>query len=244
MRGLAGKVAVIAGGAGSIGRAILARLLEEGCLVTCLDLRTDGLEEFADPCPDRFLSLAVDLADEAQLDSAFDAVLSRFGRIDLLVNAAGLVGPTVAIAETSIDQFDSLFRSNVRSTFLSLRAGLRRLYAQGRGGAVVNLTSSATDRIRPGRGLYAMTKRAVAAMSIAAALESAGKGVRVNCVAPGPIDSEMYRTMLSGGSPSAGQPAGPVGQPGDVAAMVAFLLSEEAAHCTGHVYFVDGGAAA
>jgi NAD(P)-dependent dehydrogenase (short-subunit alcohol dehydrogenase family) len=244
MNGLEDKVAIVAGGAGSIGRAIVGRLIDEGCRVACLDLDAGRLAALGS-AP---FTLAVDLTDEAAVEDAVEAVAARFGRIDFLVNAPGLVGPTAAVVDLTVDDFERLFRANVLSQFLTLRAVLRRLRAQGEGGAVVNLSSTAAERGRAGRSLYGMTKRAIVGMTVSAALENIDRGVRVNAVSPGPIESEMYRSMVAG-TPAGAQAApatqgAALGQPEHVASMVAFLLSADAAHCNGHVYTVDGGAAA
>jgi NAD(P)-dependent dehydrogenase (short-subunit alcohol dehydrogenase family) len=242
---MAGKVAIVSGGAGSIGLAIGDRLAEAGCQLACLDIDGARLKQAAADRP-AWAFLQADLADEADVDRAVDAVVERLGRVDYLVCATGVIGPTASVAESSLDDFDFVMRANVRSSFVTLRAVLGRMYAQGGPGAVVTLSSTAAARGRAGRSLYGMSKRAVVGMTLAAALESGERGIRVNCVAPGPIESEMYRTMMADASvaPTSGAVAATLGHPEDVAAMVAFLLSDDAKHCNGGVYFVDGGATA
>lgn len=244
---MSGKVAVVTGGAGSIGEAIIEKLVEDGYKCVCLDADAAGVERLAARFgSDALFALSTDLTDEGEVSCSFNAIVERWGSVDSLVNTVGIIGSTTPIAGLSTDEFDLVFRVNVRSCFLTMRAALRQFHAQQTAGSIVNLSSIAAHRVRGGRGLYAMTKTSIEAMTIAAAAENFDRGIRVNCVAPGPIDSKMYRTMIAEG-PKGKQAGGigsaPLGQPADVANMVAFLLSDNARHCTGHTFFVDGGLA-
>lgn len=249
MKGLPGKIAIVTGGAGAIGSAIVRRLIDERCRVVVTDLREDALAALAQTLPaDDFVTIAADLTTEDGVRTVMDANLAAFGRVDLLVNAVGAIGRSAPITELTGDDLDAIYKVNVRSIFLMMKAVLLRLRAQGEGGAIVNLASIAAVRARAERALYGMSKRAIVALTASAALENGVHGIRINSVAPGPIDSEMYRTMVDAASAPVWSPSDrPIerlGQPGDVAGMVAFLLSDEAAYCTGGLYAVDGGSTA
>jgi NAD(P)-dependent dehydrogenase (short-subunit alcohol dehydrogenase family) len=242
VKGLQGKIIIVAGGAGSIGQAIIERLSDEGSRCVCIDSSAERLGLLSTRFGAKLLTIAADLGDEHQVEAALRDVEAQLGKAHCLVNAAAIIGPTTEIVDLEIADFDALFKINVRAAFLTLRAMLRRLRANAQRGSIVNFSSTASARVRPGRSLYAMSKRAVEAMTIAAASENRARGIRVNCVAPGPIESEMYRSMISQSGGTMGDVT--LGQPRDVASLVAFLLSDEAAHCTCHVYFVDAGTAA
>lgn len=240
-RGLAGKVAVVTGAAGGIGGAVVDRLVEEGVKVVAVDLHAPRHAS-----PDVF-GVAADVSTEQGCDRYVATAVGKFGAVDLFVNNAGIVGHRAPMVEIEVAEFDRVHAVNVRGVFLGLRAVLRRMIAQGKGGAIVNTSSVGGLKAFPGATSYGSAKRAVIALSATAALENGRHGIRVNAICPGAIATPMLGPALASavGGDGSGSfshlPIPRVAAAAEVAAFVAYLLSDEASFQTGGAYTIDGG---
>lgn len=245
------KVAVVTGAAGGIGLALVRRLLGEGYRVALVDLEQRALEQVArehDLDPARTLLVAADVSREAEVERYVAATLERFGRIDAFANNAGIEGSPGLIEEQSVEMLDRVYAVNVRGVFLGLKHVLRVMRRQG-AGSVVNLSSLAGIMGAPTHGAYVMSKHAVIGLTRTAAAEAAAAGVRVNALLPGAINTEMMRRIeRDSGDAAATQagnqaatPMGRYGEPEEIAAVIAFLLSDAASYVTGSLYTADGG---
>lgn len=223
-----GRIAAVTGGASGIGAAIVARLRAEGATVVVLDIAAG---------PD---GITLDVTDEAAVVSAFAEIGRRHGRLDALVTSAG-VGKVAALAETSAALFDRLHAVNARGTFLCAREAAPLM---PRGGAMVLVASVSALRGNTGRVAYAASKGAVVAMGQVLALDLAASGIRVNVLAPGPVDTPLVAAMHSAQERrqwTERVPLARYGTPDEIAAAALFLASSEAAYVTGHVLAADGG---
>lgn len=253
--GLNGKVVVVTGGASGIGRAVVERLLAEGSSVVAVDRDESAVratrEELAS---DRLLGVVADVTSEKDTERYYEAAVERFGRVDGLHANAGIAEPGPSVADTAVDSFDRTIAVNVRGVFLAVRRHLRQLAAQGTTGSIVTTASVLALRGVAGSGVYCASKAAVLGLTRAAAIEAGPDGHRVNAVLPGPIETQMSLRIREGlheeERTSFAQslidvvPLGRMGEAPEVAALVVWLLSDEASYVTGGTFSVDGGQAA
>ena len=230
---LDGKIILVTGADGGIGRAIVARLLRDGAKVVASDLKAPASEA----PKDRLLGLAQDVSDEGIWKATIDRILDWGGRVDGLVNNAGICHRE-PITGTSPDALDLHYRVNQRGTALGMQAVFEPMRRVG-GGSIVNLSSLAGLKAFTHSYAYGPTKWAIRGMSKMAAIEFGPHGIRVNSIQPGAIETQM----LVGMTPEldAMIPLKRRGQPDDIAPVVSFLLSEDAKYVTGAEVTVDGG---
>jgi NAD(P)-dependent dehydrogenase (short-subunit alcohol dehydrogenase family) len=234
--GLAGRVALVTGGASGIGAACVARLRGAGATVVAADLQAgEGI-------------VALDVTDEAAVDACVEAIVAEHGRLDLAANVAGTSGAYAEVAESSTDVWRQTMAVNLDGVYFCLRAELRALRSTG-GGSVVNVASSAGRMGVPGLAAYSASKHGVIGLTKTAALEEARRGIRVNAVLPGSIRTPMLRAFAGGDEGVLEQmgrrsPMGRLGEPEEIAEAVVWLLSDASSFVTGSCLAPDGGVAA
>lgn len=255
MSRLKDKIAVITGAAAGIGLETAQIFLREGARVALVDLDEDDLKSAADSLgqPDDVLTIAADVSSPEDAARYVAATLDRFGRIDVFFNNAGIEGRVAPIVDQRIEDFDRVMAVNVRGSFLGLQHVLPGMIARG-SGSVINMSSIAGLQGSANAAPYITSKHAIVGLTRAAAIEAAAANVRVNSVHPSPVNTRMMRSLEEGfrpGDAGAAQkqleatiPLARYGESSDVANLVLFLASDDAAFITGGQYPVDGGLAA
>jgi 3-oxoacyl-[acyl-carrier protein] reductase len=238
-------VVIVTGAGRGIGTAIARRFAAEGARVVVADLDEASARRLADElCASggEALAVAVDVAESQQIQRLIDTTLGRFGRLDVLVNNAG-IGLNRPFLETSLEEWELQLRVNLTGTFLCGQAAARAMTRQG-GGRIVNVASISGQRGGQGRAAYGAAKAGVILLTKVMAVELSPLGIRVNAVAPGPVDTDQSRATHT---PSTRQayydriPARRYGEREEVAAAVLFLASPDSSFVSGHVLNVDGG---
>ncbi|MFF3772321.1 SDR family oxidoreductase [Streptomyces sp. NPDC002232] len=244
---LAGRTAVVTAAAGAgIGGATARRLLEEGARVVLSDAHARRLKESeaelaAEFGPDRVAALPCDVTDETQVAALFDLAVDRHGRLDIVVNNAGL-GGTADLVDMTDAQWDKVLDVTLNGTFRCTRAALRRMKAEGAGGVVVNNASVVGWRAQRGQAHYAAAKAGVMALTRCAALEAAAYGVRVNAVSP---SLAMHPHLVKVTTPelleelTSREAFGRHAEPWEVANVIVFLASGYSSYLTGEVLSVS-----
>ena len=243
----ANKVAIVTGGGSGIGMAISERLASEGGAVAIFDLNGEAAEAAAakiEAAGGTAVGLAVDVSDRARIDAAVGEVRERLGRPTILVNNAGLSGFDPFL-EITLEKWELLLRVNLTGTFHCCQAVVPDMLAEG-WGRIVNISSSSTHSGTPRMTHYVAAKSGVVGLTKALALELAPKGITVNTIPPGFIDTPMTQDAVAGGQFTmeysiSRTPVGRPGRPEDIAAACAFLVSEEASYITGQIIGVNGG---
>lgn len=255
---LHGKVALVTGGRGGIGRAICARFLREGATVYAADLTDQG--SMADAARDDSRFLRLDVSSEPEAQAAMAQVADQSGRLDILVNAAG-IETEHTIEQTSLQEWNRIFAINVTGTFLTSKYALplmRKAAQSGKSASIINFGSYDGFIADPGLAAYCATKGAVHALTRAMACDHGPEGIRVNAICPGYVDTPMLRSFFGGAGSGAGggtldsvldkvrevHPTRTCGTPEDIANLVNWLASDEARYASGQLWVLDGGLSA
>jgi glucose 1-dehydrogenase len=244
---LSGKTALITGGARGIGRACAERFIAEGCRVvisdineelgnaTTAELSTGGADVAFEPC---------DTGDKAQVDAMVKAAAGHFGGIDVLVNNAGIM-MVAEFLDVTEEDFDAVMRVNVKGAFFVGQAVGRLMVEQGRSGAIVNTASVVSTLATTDTIPYVTSKGGVKQMTKGMALALAPHGIRVNAVGPGTINTELAGLVMRDNRTRdkmlSRTPIGRIGEPVDIANVVAFLAGDDAGYVTGQTVYADGG---
>lgn len=248
-----GKTVMITGAAGGIGKAATKAFHDQGASLVLVDLDKNTLGAMSQELgleKDRTVVIAADVSNEVEVQSFVAAAKSRFGKIDVFFNNAGIEGKTGLLVDTDAETLNKILDVNIKGCFFGLKHVLKEMIAQG-GGAVVNTSSMAGLIGFHSLGVYTASKHAVIGLTRAAAAEVAPSQIRVNAVCPGPVDTRMMRGIESGFSASdpfavKGQFENLTGlkryaQPEEIAELVVFLASDKASYITGSMYTIDGG---
>ena len=248
---LDGKVAVVTGAAGVIGTATIRLLAERGARIVAVDLREDDLKAAITdlPASAQALAIAADVTSEDEVADYVRASIDKFGAIDVFYNNAGIEGDIKPITQYPLASFRKVIDVNVVGVFLGLKHVLPVMLRQNKG-SIINTASIAGLIGSADIAVYSASKHAVIGLTKSAALECSGTGVRVNCVCPGMIDSRMLSSIIQGRNPGNAPvpndriveriPARRLGQPSEVASIVAFLASDDSSYVSGSAYTVDG----
>lgn len=251
---LEGKVAIITGGAGGIGKAVGKRFVAEGADVLLVDLDEQQLAAACAEIGSNKVSYFVGDVTSAEDNHAMVATATeRYGGVDAFLANAGIEGDVASIVDYDEDRFEQVMAVNVKGPFLGLKAAIPALALRG-GGSVIITSSVAGVKGAAGVAPYVTSKHAVIGMMKSAAKEVAAQNIRVNTVNPSPVDTRMMRSLEEGMSPGAADqakaameasiPLGRYAQPEDIANIMLFLVSDDAAFVTGSVYLADGGSVA
>ena len=243
---LSGRVALVTGASRGIGRAIAERLAAEGAKVIVLSRNPDPAETWGLP-EESLLPVAADVRDATSVGSAVEAGVERFGRLDAVVNNAA-IGLLRTAADTTDEQYDDLFDTNLRSLFHTARHCITHLRAAG-SGSIVNIGSVAAHVGFSHDAAYCASKGAVLSLTKQMAIDYAPDNIRINCIEPGFIVTDQLTDYIAGQADPATaraqitalHPLGRLGRPAEVAAATAFLISDDASFITGTALPVDGG---
>ena len=254
MKRLEGKIAIITGGAGGIGRATAEQFLIEGAKVLLFDFNEENIVETYEQLESNNLSYFV--GDVTRFEDNLKAVeiaKEKYGGLDIFVANAGIEGDIKTIEEYDIDRFDQVIAVNVKGPFLGLKAAIPAMDSRG-GGSFIITSSIAGLSGTPQLGPYATSKHAVIGLMKSAAKECAQKNIRVNSINPSPVETRMMRSIEEGLMPGGAEeakgvmasniPLGRYGEPEDVAKLMLFLASDDSSFITGSVYAIDGGSTA
>ncbi len=250
MERLEGKRAIVTGAANGIGRAIALRLASEGARVAIADVNEEDAQGVAAEIDGETLVHKTDVTRDGDVEALVGRAVSEWGGLDLMVNNAG-VGVAGTAVTTTEDEYERVMDVCVRGTFLGMKHAIPAIKDAG-GGSVINMSSVAALVGLVDRAVYSAAKGAIYSMTRASAIDHVGEGVRVNCIAPGTVDTPWVARITSGyddpeearANMRARQPHGRLVTPEEIAAMAAYLASDESASVIGACMVVDGGVTA
>jgi NAD(P)-dependent dehydrogenase (short-subunit alcohol dehydrogenase family) len=244
---LSGKVAAITGAARGIGKACAKRFLDDGVKVVISDVDAEGLAATAAELarPDALRTIVGNVAKRADVDQLVATALKEFGRLDIMVNNAG-VARNRDILEITEEEFDEIIGINLKGAFFGVQAAAKQMIAQGGGGVIVNMSSVNALLAIPALATYAMSKGGMKQLTSVAAVALAPHNIRVVAVGPGTILTDMVKSSIYTSDDArktvmSRTPAGRGGEPSEVASVVAFLASDDASYITGQTIYPDGG---
>lgn len=247
MNRLKGKRTLVTGAAAGIGKAIATRFVEEGARVMIADVNIEAAEELSNELGDLAESYKLDVTDSGQFKDAIDQTVSEWGGLDVIVNNAG-VGVAAKTAETSESDWQKVIDVCLKGAFLGMKYAIPIMLKQ-ENGSIINMASVAALVGVGDRAAYCAAKGGVMALTRAAAVDHAGDGLRINCIAPGTVDTPWVQRITQGyddpdaarAAMKARQPHGRLVAPEEVAAMAVYLASDEAGSTNGSVMVIDGG---
>ena len=237
------KIAIVTGAAGGIGSAICRKFLAEGARVVALDINPGPLEDLVAESDDRCLALTVDVSSEADIEDAVAETVATFGGLDVIVNNAIYDLPLAPLTEISLADWRRTWAINVDGAFLLSRAAIPRMESRG-GGSIIHIASQLGRTAKHGRPWYCAQKGALINLARAMALDHAAQGIRVNCLSPGPVETDRYLSNFpsrAAAEESANTMLGRLGQPDEIASGAVFLASPESSYMTGSDLLIDGG---
>lgn len=245
---LEGKVAIVTGGASGIGRAICQRFGREGAKVMVADRNTVGAEEtlsLMDASPETADMVDVDISDSFRVERMVRETVDRFGRLDILINGAAILIRTPPLVDVDEVLWDLTMETNVKGVFLCCKYAIPAMTANG-GGSIVNISSMSGIRGIGYSVPYAVSKAGVIHLTKVAASQYTSEGVRINCIAPGGVDTPQMRGSTASteafSERNEAHPIGRVGSADEIANLVLWLASDEASYVSGSTYIIDGGA--
>jgi NAD(P)-dependent dehydrogenase (short-subunit alcohol dehydrogenase family) len=254
LKGLAGKTVLVTGAAGGIGSAACRRFVDEGANVVATDINDDAVRVVAEALGDRGVGVAADITTSTGVAAGIDAAAAAFGGVDLAFLNAGVECVAASVAEFSEAEYERVFNVNVRGAFLAAQGVVNHLLAAGRPGNILFTASIAGLQGSPTTSIYNASKHAVVGLSKCLALEVGQLGIRVNVLCPGVVDTRMMRSLeasmgkAAGLSPdemraamAAGNALGRYATAEEIAAMAAWILSDEGAYCHGETFTIGGG---
>ncbi|KAF2026635.1 NAD(P)-binding protein [Setomelanomma holmii] len=236
------KIVLVTGGASGIGRATALKLASLGASISLCDINLFSLEAVASDCPTPTYTQRVDVGSTSDVQSFVAATVQKFGKIDHVFNCAGVNPTSIPLEDTSDEYWDRLVNTNLKGVFVTTREVVKHMKS---GGSIVNVSSISGIRGSALQSVYCTTKFGLIGMSKSLALELGPRGIRVNCVAPGYIDTPTNAGIVKGGEAvermRLGNALERLGTPEEVADVVAFLFGEESRYVNGSVVEIDGG---
>ena len=237
------QVAVITGSARGIGRAIAEAMAAAGARVVISDRDGEAAARTAGQIGDAAIAVTADVAEPAQVEALFAQAARVLGRVDILVNNAGIGAPRLLL-DLELEEWERIIKVNLTGAMLCSQQAARRMIAQGTGGKIVNIVSLSGQKGGVGRAAYGASKAGLEVLTKIMAVELADHRIAVNAIAPGPIMTEVGRTMHTKETIEAYHrliPQRRYGEPEEIATAAVFLASPDAAYITGHTLNVDGG---